>query len=137
MSSDIVTTVTAYGDSIEVRTPKDAPDAQHVHTVKFFDAYNELRLREADRLCGVVASDVADKLRKPVKMGGRVNPTKLRYNKWQAGHTDLWAPALPLVPWSEPKPLSDRDALQRALKLDGKSKLVCGVPVGQISFEEL
>lgn len=139
MSSDIVTTVSAYGDSIEIRTPKTTMDAQHAHTAKFIDAHNELRRREADRLRGAGESEgfIAVTLPAEAVLGGRDNPTRLRYNLHQAGHTDSWRPVLPLAAWSAPKPLSDREALKRARQLHGKDCVVRGVSVGQITFEEL
>lgn len=130
MTPDIVTTVSAYGNSIEIRTPKNAPDAQHVHTVKFIDAYNELRRREADRLRAAGESEafVAATLPKPAKIGTRANPVAILRPEVSGG--GRWKPPLPLVPWKAPKPLSDKAALAHGLKLDGKSESVLGQSVG-------
>jgi hypothetical protein len=133
MSSDIVTTVSAYGDSIEIRTPKDEVDAQHQHTLKFFAAYNELRRREADRQY----NDWSRQQFAPVAMHSRENPAGLFTGSDYKGDKRMWRPVLPLATWSAPKPLSDRDALKRARQLHGKEQSVRGEFVGQISFDEV
>lgn len=113
MSDFIYSRVSMFGDSIEIMTPKHVDDAQHRHTIAYFEAFNELRRREADRV-QKFNSYVADKLREPRKIYSRENPGGLLVGSKYTKDERVWRPALPLVHWSPPKPLTDKQARAKA-----------------------
>lgn len=102
MSDFIYTKITAFGNSIEIKTPKNLPDAQHVHTLAYFAAYSELRHREADRVRSFNAY-VADLLDKPIKIYSRENPAGLTLGSSYTGDKRNWRPALPIERWKPVK----------------------------------
>jgi hypothetical protein len=120
MSDFIYSKVTFAGDSIEIMTPKHRPDAQHEHTLAYFEAFNELRRREADRV-QEINSYVAGKLREPWKIHSRENPGGITTGSKYRGDQRLWHPTLPLQMWTAPKPLTDKQARAKALKIGSKS----------------
>lgn len=119
MSDFIYSKVTFAGDSIEIMTPKHRPDAQHEHTLAYFEAFNELRRREADRV-QEINSHVADQLRIPWKIYSRENPGGIRTGSKYRGDQRNWHPALPVKMWTAPKPLTDKQARANALKIGSK-----------------
>lgn len=121
MSDFIYSKVTYAGDSIEIMTPKHRPDAQHEHTLAYFEAFNELRRREADRVESI-NDYVAEQLRVPWKIYSRVNPAGLTLGSSYTGDRRLWRPALPVQWWSAPKSLSDKQALAAARRIEEKAR---------------
>lgn len=119
MTDMIWSRVQAFGDSIVIETPKDAPDAQHVHTVKFFAAINELRRREADRVHDF-NEWAAEHLYKPLEIYSRENPGGLIRGSKYLGNERIWRPVLPFQRWKAPKPLNDKDARIKAQKIRDK-----------------
>jgi len=116
MSDFLYTKITAFGQSIEIMTPKNRPDAQHEHTVAYFAAYTQLREREADRV-QEINSYIADQLRKPVKPYSRENPAGLTVGSSYTGDKRLWRPALPVEYWKAPQPLSAKQAASKRAKI--------------------
>lgn len=124
MSDFIYSKVTMFGQSIEIMTPKHADDAQHRHTIAYFEAFNELRRREADRV-QEINDYAAENLRKPWKIHSRENPGGLTIGSSYMGNKRNWRPALPVQWWSPLKPPTDKQARLNADKViknaaDGK-----------------
>lgn len=128
MSDFIYTKVTFGGESIEVKTSKSTPDAQHEHTVAYFAALNELRHREAERV-RPINDNAADGLDKPIKIYSRENPAGLTTGSDYMGNKRNWRPALPLQRWTAPKPNSDKQAAIAAAKIPAKVAAGKYVPV--------
>lgn len=121
LSQNIYSKISFAGDSIEIITPKSTPDAQHVHTVAYVAALNELRHREADRV-REINDYAADQLDTPVKIHSRENPAGLIRGSKYRGTDRIWRPALPLVRWEAPKPPSDKQSRANAIKLQAKTE---------------
>lgn len=143
MSDFIYSKVTFGGESIEIMTPKHRPDAQHEHTVAYFEAFNDLRRREADRV-QEINPYIADQLRVPWKIYSRENPGGITVGSTYTGDKRNWRPALPLKPWTAPKPLSAKAAAVKRAKItaDAKAgkyqpKAVYPNPDQDAAFEEI
>lgn len=128
MSDFIYSKVTFAGESIEIMTPKHRPDAQHEHTLAYFEAFNDLRRHEADRVESF-NDDAAETLRVPWKIYSRENPSGLTRGSKYMGNQRLWRPTLPIKMWKAPKSVTDKQAAINAAKIPEKIAAGEYVPV--------